>query len=191
MSIARTTTTIAALITLATLLGGCVGTPEGPDPSTTPDTQPTSSPSTSPSGPPSDLEVLPFSIPCDQLVSADALYEFNPNVGVDPEPSATGLVAAIAEAGGVTCGWLNQTSGDRISVGVLKLESASLDQVRDEAAQRGEPETQYFNGYYREENGVGHAEDFEGPYWIVLDSPALLSADEVGSFLAALRPALP
>ena len=195
MRLSRTTPAVAAAIVLATALAGCVGGPEEPQetpvasPTSTPTASPT--PTSSPTEQPNDLVVLPFSIPCDELVSADALYEFNPNVGVDPQPSATGLVATIAEAGGVTCGWLNQTSGDRISVGVLKLDAASLDRVRGDAARRGEPETQYFDGYFREENGVGHAEDFEGSYWIVLDSPALLGADEVGSFLAALRPALP
>ncbi|MFN4002838.1 hypothetical protein [Microcella sp.] len=195
MNLARSTTAIAAAIVLATALAGCVGAPvdpgasASPSPSASPDAAP--SPTASSSVGPTGLVVLPFSIACDELVTADALYEFNPNVGVDPEPSATGLVATIAESGGVTCGWLNQTSGDRISVGVLRLDAASLDRVRGEAAERGEPETQYFDGYFREEGGVGHAEDFERDYWIVLDSAALLGADEVGSFLAALRPALP
>jgi hypothetical protein len=130
-----------------------------------------------------------MSLTCNQLVTPQALYDFNPNFGTDPSPKPTDLVQSMADAGGVICGWLNQTSGDRISLGVLKLTEDSLATVRAAANARGEATTQ-FAGVFRYTAGIGHAESFERGYWIVVDSPAFIEPAEVNAFLDAVRDAI-
>lgn len=134
---------------------------------------------------------LPFALPCEQLVSAQALYDYNPNLGADPSPRPGPTIAAISAAGGVTCGWLHQTSGERIAAGVIKLEPASLASVQSTSADRGEPAVELGGGVFRYDDGVGHAERIERDYWVVVESSAFIEPGEAAVFIDSMLPALP
>lgn len=197
----------ALAVLLAALVAGCTPTTEAeePTPSATSVPSATSSPSSAPSPSPSEptpqpsasatlptsgLDALPLGIPCDELVSPQALYDFNPNFGSDPAPQQSELVETIVASGGIACGWLNQTSGARISVGVIRLTPDSIDAVRSTAPDRAEPSAVIPDGFFRVSGGSGHTEIIGEDYWIVIDSPVLTDPSESGSFAEPIRAAL-
>jgi hypothetical protein len=183
----RRTLPVAAIALL--LLAGC--TPENgatPDPSTTaPATgTPTPGPSVEPVGTPVDAT-------CDQLVSAETLYIYNPNFGsIDDFTPEDGTPAASALAyQGVACRWQNQTSGEQIDVSVAQLDDDSLTALKNAAFEDSEMVPTYGEeAYFSVEDGVGIAQVFVGPYWVVAESPVFFEPGDatelVDSVLAAL-----
>ncbi|GAA1688932.1 hypothetical protein GCM10009792_06250 [Microcella alkalica] len=123
-------------------------------------------------------------------MTPDALYEFNPNIGSDPAPRHSELVETIVASGGIACGWLNQTSGARISAGVIRLTPDSLAAVRSTAPDRAEPSPVIPDGFFRVSGGSGHTEITGEDYWIVIDSPVLTDPGEASSFAEPMRAAL-
>ena len=92
----RVLTTLAAASVALAVLAGC--TPTEPEPTAAPTTEPT--PSATPSSEPTDQPVgTPVGKTCDQLVSPDTLYVYNPNFGpVDDFTPTAGTPAASAAA---------------------------------------------------------------------------------------------
>lgn len=157
------------------LLTGCV--PEapvepgltGPNPSGDPTGQPAPTISATPVSTPVDAT-------CDELLSPQAVYDFNPNFGLlDSYSPSEGSVAASAIAyQGVACRWQNQTSGDNIDVSVAELDDDTLTALKNAAFDQSEMVPTYGEEAYFTlgGNGVGTAIVFQGPYWIVVESPA-------------------
>lgn len=129
-----------------------------------------------------------LSINCESLLSAETLYEFNPNVGANPEhsPSARGVEAQ--SYGGLTCGWVNQTSGDTISISLARFDEPSLGVVRATAVSRegAEPVGDGIEGTLRRVNGAGALEVFEDSYWIVLESRMIVEAKDSATLITEI-----
>jgi hypothetical protein len=182
------------------LLSGC--TADTPEPSGTaapPSASASSDPSAAPSGAPTEPaeEPTPFAIGCDELVTTQQMYDFNPNFGNDPNysPSGPGVVA-VAEEQGTACGWLNQTSGDVIEIGVAKLPPGALEQRKNDAALTSHPVPTYgtppeLDGYFTQSGNRGEAQVFRGPYWIVIDSEALFEPGDAQQLVSAVLANLP
>jgi hypothetical protein len=180
------------------LLSGC--TPDAPEPSAT-TAPPTASGSSAPVEPTEPAEPTeeptPFAIACDELITIEQMYAFNPNFGNDPgfSPSGAGIVAVTDEAG-TACGWLNQTSGDVIEVGVAMLPPAALEQRKNAAALASHAVPTYgtppeIDGYFVQAGGGGEAQVFRGPYWIVIDSEALFEPGDAQQLVTAVLTNLP
>ena len=156
------------------LLTGCVPEPPaepdltGPNPSGDPTGQPAPTISATPVSTPVDAT-------CDELLPPQTVYDFNPNFGrLDSYSPAEGSVAASAVSyQGVACRWQNQTSGDNIDVSVAQLDDATLTALKNAAFADSEMVPTYGDEAYFSlgANGVGTAIVFQGPYWIVLESP--------------------
>ena len=157
------------------LLAGCVTEPEpqetgftGPNPPGDPTGQPAPTLTATPVG-------IPIDATCDELLSPQAVYDFNPNFGqIHPFTPAQGSVAASALAyQGLACRWQNQTSGDNIDVSVAQLDDSSLTALKNAAFEDSEMVPTYGEEAYFSlgANGVGTAIVFQGPYWIVVESP--------------------
>jgi hypothetical protein len=181
------------------LLSGC--TAEAPEPSGTaapPTASGSSAPTAEPTGPAEPTEEpTPFAIACDELVTIEQMYGFNPNFGNDPgfSPSGAGIVAVVDEEG-TACGWLNQTSGDVIEIGVAMLPPGALEQRKNEAALGSHPVPTYgtppeIDGYFIQAGGGGEAQVFRGPYWIVIDSEALFEPGDAQQLVSAVLANLP
>ncbi len=152
-----------------------------------------------PSAAPTEVaeEAIPFAIACDQLLTLEQMYAFNPNFGSDPgyTPSAAGVVAVVDDAG-TACGWLNQTSGDLIEIGVATPPPGALEERKNEAALGSQPVPTYgtppaVDGYFSQAGGSGEAQVFEGPYWIVIESAALFEPGDAEQLVAAVLANLP
>jgi hypothetical protein len=181
----------AALVAIA-LLAGCTPQPTptepagGPNPSGDPTGEPAPSMTAQPTG-------TPVSQSCDDLVSAETIYIYNPNFGLIDFTPAEGSVAESAVAyNGVACRWQNQTSGDNIDLSVAHLDEASLTALKNTAFETSELVPTYGDEAYFSvgSNGVGTAQVFDGPYWIVVESPAFFEPGDateiVDSVIAGL-----
>jgi hypothetical protein len=158
-----------ALIALA-VLAGCTPADETP----TAEPMPTDEPTAEPTPDPTDQPVgTPIDATCDQLVSPDTLYVYNPNFGpIDEFSPREGTAAASAlQYRGVACRWQNQTNGQNIDVSVAELDEDSLTALKNAAFEDDEMVPTYGEeAYFGVEDGVGRAQVFQGPYWIVAES---------------------
>lgn len=83
---------------------------------------PTPTPTPAPTG--SDLPTTPpiaGELPCTDVLSAEQLYEFNPNFAATAEEGTLpGAIGDIADAGGTVCAYQHVTGPDRLVIGVLQ-----------------------------------------------------------------------
>ncbi|WP_136708672.1 iron ABC transporter ATP-binding protein [Agromyces sp. H66] len=182
------------------LLAGCTGRMPGPTDTAAPTTVPANPSETSVPAPPTETAEppIPFEIACDALITADQLYAFNPNFGVDPgyQPQAAAIVTAVEEDAGTACGYLNQTSGDVIEIAVATPTEQAGEARRNDAALTSKPVPTYgtppeVEGYFHVVGGSGEAQVFSGPYWIVIDSPALFEPGDAQQLVASVLQNLP
>ncbi len=181
-----------AVATLVIALIGC--TPEaepqpdlpGPNPSGDASGEPAPTLTAQPVG-------TPVEIDCNELVSPDAIYAFNPTVVLidDFEPIDDSVAATAVEYSGVACRWQNQTSGENIDLSIANLDDNSLTALKNAAFEDSEMVPTYGEEAYFGINGqVGTAQVFQGPYWIVAESPAFFEPGDavpiVDSAIAAL-----
>ena len=184
----RSTIIVVALAAAVALgLAGCVAKPgstASPEPSASPTQSASPSATAIPSPSPSaSAAATPTKIPCANLVSAQAVYDFNPNFGLDNSfspKSGTAAATAVAEKG-TACSWLNQTSGDTFGFAVARPAAAELASLKAKAA-AGTPapglgEMAYFSKSGRD----GRVDVFTGAYWLVATSVYFGAAADLGT----------
>lgn len=186
-------------ITLAMLLTtGCVaGDQSTPVPSEIAgdeNERPTPSPTLIETAEPSDpgITSTPLEIDCDSLLSLETVYEFNPNVGIDPGYAPTARGAEALAYDGVSCGWINQTSGDSLVVSVAQFDAVSLSALQQIARERdgstvvGPDNTATF----RTVNGSGSLELFADGYWISIESRMIVEYADATLLIEEISSAL-
>ena len=167
--------------------------PIGTDGSTPVETgTPTSTPSGTPTGPataaPDDNPVetpvgTPITLTCEQLVSAQAIYDFNPNFGLlGGFTPAAGSLAAIAVAeNGLACQWINQTSGESIQISVADLPTPRIGELAATASSgeaiSGIRDQAYFAN--------GTAQVFDGSFWVAAESAVFGTWDDAAPLVQA------
>ena len=190
---ARSTIIVVALAaTVALGLAGCVpkpGVSASPNPSSSshssapgPSVSPSASatPSSSPSTP---AAATPTKIPCDTLVSAQVVYDFNPNFGLDSgfsPKSGTAAATAVADKG-TACSWLNQTSADTFAIAVARPAAAELASLKMTASTGTAVAGLGDAAHFSTSGGVGRVDVFRGAYWLVATSVYFGSATDFGS----------
>jgi hypothetical protein len=193
------TLAVAAILVLG--LAGCV--PEGaPEPSGSPDVSSTHQPAVTPTEKPepavtdvpSDgFDSTPVRIDCNELVSPQAVYDYNPNYGHQPDstPPAGTDVATIVANQGVACTWVNQTSGMTFVVAVAQLAAADISTVKASVESSSTSVSGLGDSaYFTTSGGVGVAQVFAGPYWLVASSSAFYEIAEPRPLLQAALAAL-
>ncbi len=182
-----------SIIALAALTG-CVPTADEPV------TQPTAvattaPPSATPSATPTagDVDGIPVTITCDQLVPPQAMYDYNPNFGLEAgySPATGSRAAEIVKQNGLACAWVNQSSGDRIEVAVAELPEPHSTRLKNELITTSNSVPTYeVEGYFAIEGSVGVAEAFPDPFWVVASSTVFLEPGDVSPLMAAAVTAL-
>jgi hypothetical protein len=195
-----TVVAVAVAVTVALGLAGCVpepGTSASPSPSgaSTPSASPSTSATASPSTAPSPSVApagTPTKVPCGTLVTAQAVYDFNPNFGLDSTfspKSGTAAATAVADQG-TACSWLNQTSGDTFAIAVARPAAPELASLRTKAA-TGAPASGLGDAaYFSTSGGVGRVDVFTGEYWLVATSVYFGSATDAKDLVTAALGAL-
>lgn len=190
-AIRRVASPVALAAVALILLAGC--TPEN-DGSADPKPSTSGTPSGAPTPEPTDQPIgTPVGKTCGELVSPDTLYIYNPNFGsIDDYTPDDGTAAASALAyQGVACRWQNQTSGDRIDVSVAQLDEDTLTALKNAAFEDSEMVPTYGEeAYFSVESGVGVAQVFLGPYWIVAESPVFFEPGDATELVDSVLDAL-
>lgn len=146
-------------------------------------------PPTSEGGPAAgQLNGIPVGTDCIDVLSLDAIYEYNPNVGTDSRVQPTALGQRAIESEGVACGWSNQTSGEPLTIAIARFNDDDLSIVRASAvAAPGSETLPEASGVFRREGESGIVEAFSGEYWIVLESPAFFSYLDAAPLLESIK----
>lgn len=127
---------------------------------------------------------------CDQVLTADDVYELNPNVGVDPGYAASSEAAMIAtEYNGISCGWLNQSSGEVIEVSVAMPNDTLANTLKDAALAGGDIVPTYgsapdVEGYFSASTGT--AQVFTGGYWVAVASPTMIEPGDAERIMSTV-----
>jgi len=181
----------AASALVVAVMSGCAvrdeETPSGPNPGPA---IPTTNPSITPTVPAGGT-ILDVS--CEDLVSAQTVYDFNPNYGLIAgfSPIAGSPQAQAVRDGGVACEWMNQTSGDTIVLGVSSPGETVLAELTKSAAS-GTPVAGIGEAaYFSTEGGAGRMDAFGATYWVVATSVAFSAPGDAQTFVASALQALP
>lgn len=182
----------AAVMLLA--LSAC--TSDGSSSTTSPSVSPTSTSTPATSATPTATPTAsvapgtPITLSCDQLLTSQDLYDFNPNFGVAPgySPKAGSAEAAAVADGGIACGWSNQTSGDVIELAVSQPSPAHVTELRTRAAASltavptfGTPPA--VDGFFLEEDGAGSLAVFTEKYALVGSSVAFFEPGDAAKLV--------
>lgn len=204
----RTAVALLAIAASVTLLAGC--TAAQPASTTSPKPSTATGPATSgsnagdprqasatPSATPTP-EPTPVTLSCDQLLTPQQLYSYNPNVGADPgyKPKAGSLVAKVAGRKGTACGWLNQTSNETIEFAIARPAASELTDMKDAAISSSNAVPTYgvppqVEGYFQPGGAAGVVQVFSNGYWIVGSSPTFLEPGDPAELVADILGNLP
>jgi len=158
-----------------------------------PEPQPTESPvaTTEPTAAPTP-EAPATSVPvirsCDELVSPQTVFAYNQNFSADESysPAAGTLAAEAVELGGVACAWVNQTSGEVISVAVA---NPAADELAERKADAGRAASAYA-GFYTEGEDSALGQAFTGPYWAIIEFGFFSEEGELAPFVDSVLESL-
>ena len=184
----------SAALVAALLLAGCQ-TPE-PASTTPPPTTPgeTAAPTTEPTETAAPPSSTPVDIACDALVPAQTMYDFNPNFSLLASwtPSGGSPAADAVAADGVACRWQNDTSGEVIDVSVASFDTASLDELANEAYTNSTMVPTYGGdeAYFAVAGDVGEAIVFQDSFWVVVSSSYFLEPGDAEPIVASVLAAL-
>jgi len=181
-----------------TTLSACTDSPK-PKPTHSASATATSKPTVAPTPTPTPTDPpTPVTLTCEQVVTPQQLYDFNPNYGTDPgySPADNSLPAAVVADKGVACGFLNQTSNAVIEVAVAKPAASALTTRKNSAAASGQVVPTYgvpptVEGYFGVTGGVGQAQIFSNGYWIILESKDFAEPGDAQPIAAAVLQNLP
>lgn len=186
MSISRAAIA-APLLVLA--LAGCVPTdvvPPTPEPTfTMPPITPNPTPTITPTPGP---ETEPVGFGCSDLLTAQAIYDYNPNVSLLPSfsPSDTSPAGQAIAQQGLACELINQTSRSTIDFSVVhytdEAYAAKLASVAGSATPSGD-----FDGYFDVTAAGGLAQFFLAPYYVTVDSADFGTSADIAPLVAMAR----
>ncbi len=190
---------VALTASVALGLAACVpepGTSKTPSPAATDSPAATPVPSSTisptPTPTPSAAAATATKIACGTLISAQAVYDFNPNFGLDSgfSPKAGSAAATAVADKGTACNWLNQTSGDTFAFAVSRPAATELASRKTTAA-TGTPASGLGDAaYFSTSGGVGQVDVFRGAYWLVATSVYFGSAADAKDLVTAALGAL-
>ena len=185
----------AALVAPLTvlLLAGCVqGDPDAlptvdpnlPIPSLSPNPTPTITPTPGP-----ETEPVPFG--CSDLLSAQAIYDYNPNVSLLPSfsPSDSSPAGQAIAQQGLACELVNQTSGMTIDFGVVKF-TAEAYAAKVTAVSAASTPAGSFDGYFDLLPEGGLAQLFSSPYYVTVQSAEFTTEGDMAQLVAMAQAGL-
>ena len=191
MSAHRTLLITAPLLAAVLLVSGCVpaagpesrskptGTPQ-PTTSATPTPTATAAEPDAPSAPQVETGES-VGLSCNDVVTAQQVYDYNPNFGlVDGFVPLSGSLAAQAVgANGLACRWMNQTSGATIDVSVAHLDARS-NEIRKEFLASNSTSVSSFgpDGYFDQGDTGSAAQAFPGEFWVTAASVTFFTAED-------------
>ena len=199
-SLARpTVAAIGVAVALAFALAGCTPAP-GPSGTPTSVVTPPVPTANQPSvtaipSPTASVTARPVGATCSQLISADAMYAYNPNfVALTSWQPAAGTSAAQAvENKGVACRWQNETSNNVVDLSVANLDAATIESLKNQAVAKSTmvPTHQAADeGYFSVGSGAGTAIVFVRTFWVVMTSQQFAEPGDAEQLMQSVISAL-
>jgi hypothetical protein len=191
----RSRNTVLLLIAAASIgaLTGCGA--EIPKPASTSTQQP--SEAATPTEPaveePAQTTGAPVTIKCSELISAETMYEFNPNFGLQSDftPDSGSTAATMQADQGIACSWVNQTSGETIVISAANPGPADLTARAETLATTSKPAPELGpSAWFTRAAGVGMTEVITETHWLAASSTYFYEAMEVAPLLDAAKAAL-
>ena len=136
---------------------------------------------------------VPVAIDCDTLITPEALADYSPGFSLDDAytPADGTEAAEVAKLDGLTCSWVNQTSGVSIDVAVAQLPEAELTALKNTFVTESTSVPTYtVEGYFEVLDSLGQADAFSGPYWITASSIDFYEPGDAEPIIAAAVAAL-
>jgi hypothetical protein len=162
-----------------------------PTPSETASSTPTSTPT--PTENPVD-KGTPIKLGCNDLISAQDMYDYNPNFSLTDDYSpASGSDAAtiVNDYQGVACRWVNDSSGEKLDIAVASLQDYTLTDLKNGLVSTSTSVPTYdVEGYFTTVKKIGQADAFSDPYWISADSDYFLEPGDASPLIANVIAAL-
>ena len=140
----------------------------------------------------------PVTMSCDQILTADDVYIFNPNFGTAPdyEPAAGSAAETAVSYDGVACGWLNQTSNEIIEISIAQPNDILMSDLKNKAVIESNAVPTYgtppaVEGYFTNSGGQGQAQIFAGKYWVVANSVGFFEPGDAQQLIDFVKSHLP
>lgn len=165
---------IAAIAAVAVVaLSGCAPESSEHGASHSPSASPSPSASSSASPAPSSSAVdesTAVGVTCDEIITAQNLYDFNPNYSrIDAPASVSATAKEAIDLKGIACYYVNQTSGEVITVTVATPGPTKLAALRSELTASATAAPQLGDAWFAD----GQATVLAGSaYWITVSSDA-------------------
>ncbi len=185
----------ASALVLSVMLAGCTPQPAEPEPTKdapTPAATETAAPEPDPTEAPTSS--TPVTAACDELVSLQAMYDFNPNFSLlgSWTPTAGTPAERATASQGLACRWQNDTSGDTIELSVASFDAGTLERMANDTYDSSTMVPTYGGeGYFSVAGGIGEAVVFEEQYWVVLRSSYFMEPGDAEYLMTTVLSALP
>lgn len=128
-------------------------------------------------------ETNPIYKACSELISIEALYDFNPNFAYDTSisPDSGSLGAKAKDKSGVFCSYVNLSNGDRIDVSVAQFSPISISDWTKKIAETSRPTDAYgaspgILGFFSRSNNEGVSQAVQGNTWVAITSNTFFEA---------------
>ncbi|MCC6375469.1 MAG: arginyl-tRNA synthetase [Microbacteriaceae bacterium] len=179
------TVTVLAAFSLTGCIPQSTPTLEPLPPVTNPQTPP-ATPTPTLTTTPSPENPTPFSIPCNSVVDAQTMYDFNPNFGLLDSftPSANSLAEQALNLKGTACRWINQTSGDVIDVSISRPGPKALASAKTQAQSGSTVSGLGDSAYFSVQGNFGTIQVFKGDFWITATSAFFSSASDADPIIS-------
>jgi len=140
---------------------------------------------------------------CDDVLSADDLYALKggANLSHDPnaKPASGTMAARLVALNGISCVYVNNSSGEKFTVGVSKPTQASMPLVKSTIASEQGAKYRVSSysgiantvGYFRVYNGIGLASVATSAYWFSVSSDTFESATDAKQIVLRIEKSLP
>ena len=180
-----------ALSALPLTLSACANPNPVPATSSSPTASDKPAESSAPTTDPAAIVPVAFTKSCDEILSPDALYALKggTNYALNPDfaPAANSTAGTITSMDGVTCGYINQTSGETFSIGVAEVTPDSAGALKAKIAKdfgasnlvASYSPNSNVQGYFKVTNGIGEAQIATSAYWIAISSATFESPSDV------------
>lgn len=184
---------------LALSLTACAGIPGG---ATTSSTDTTSVPSssellTSTATANPIAKTYPVGKTCEDVMSLQALYDFNPNFTYDAtlSTSSSTHAAKIVSIEGISCAYLNLSSGSKIFLSIAKLDATGLSILKEQLSTEGAKEDTSVSppvdvSFFSVTDGVGTQDILTNEYWVSVSSASFISPEDTAHFLKSVLASL-
>lgn len=152
---------------------------------------PTAESQTQAGEPPSQLVGVKIETKCEDVISLQELYDFNPNFALDQSSPALSQEIAnnFDSLKGLTCVYKNLTSGELIQLSLAKISDGSvpyLKQLLSESGQSAGSTSGSEASSFTSQDGMGTSQIILRNYWISVSSQSFLSSTDAEQFVAPL-----